>query len=88
MENGDKTKLFEVRSEQRLLRPKGMKFVRTTGRQGDWREEEMLVIASDEAEARELVKAAIEEKRILGKNAFRRAECKREINILQVRRIA
>ena len=78
--------LFEVEYRNRVVKRDSGKRIR--GTQGGWYyDERCLVAARSEAEIRELISKQLESRRILGKPKWKQRECKREIRIINIRRI-
>ena len=80
--------LFEVEYRNRVVKRDSGKRIR--GTQGNWYygDERCLIAARSEAEIRELISKQLESRRILGKPKWKQHECKREIKIINIRRIA
>jgi hypothetical protein len=79
--------LFEVEYKNRVVKRDSGKRIR--GTQGGWYyDERCLVFASSKKEIRELISKQLESRRILGKPKWKQHECKREIKIINIRRIA
>ena len=78
--------LFEVEYKNRVVKRESGKRIR--GTQGSWYyDERCLVVARSETEIRELLSKKLESRRILGKPKWKQPECKREIKIINIRRI-
>ena len=79
--------LFEVEYKNRVVKCDSGKRIR--GVQGGWYyDERCLVVARSETEIRELISKQLASRRILGKPKWKQRECKREIRIINIRRIA
>ena len=78
--------LFEVEYRNRVVKRDSGKRIR--GTQGGWfYDERCLVAARSEAEIRELISKQLESRRILGKPKWTLNKYKREIKIINIRRI-
>ena len=79
--------LFEVEYKNRVVKRDSGKRIR--GVQGGWYyDERCLVVACSETDIRELIFKQLASRRILGKPKWKQRECKREIRIINIRRIA
>jgi hypothetical protein len=78
--------LFEVEYRNRVVKRDSGKRIR--GTQGGWYyDERCLVAARSKTEIPELIFKQLESRRILGKPKWKQRECKREIRIINIRRI-
>jgi len=77
--------LFEVEIQNRVV--KGLGFI-LRGTQGNWYPEKLYYLADSEEEAKEFATHEVKKRRIIGIPNNTKRELKREINILNIRRIA
>ena len=80
--------LFEVKVKSRVVIKTASKIKRLRGMRGKWYFEILYYFADSERKARESVIDDISNRRILGVSIRRRGKLKREIKILNVRRLA
>ena len=79
--------LFEVEVENRVVKGKfGRKRIR--GRQGNWYVEILYYLADSEEEAKEFAIEQIKKRRIIGVPSNTKRKLRREIEILNIRRLA
>ena len=81
------TALFEVEARNRVV--KGLfNIKRIRGTQGNWYEEKLYFLADSEVEAKDLAFVQLKQRRIRGISIRRSRYINREIEIINIRRIA
>ena len=78
--------LFEVRVQNRVVSGLGGKRIR--GTQGNWYQEYLYFLADSETESKKFVIEKLEKRPIIGIPRGTRRHIRREIKILEIRRIA
>jgi len=79
--------LFEIEVKNRVVR-KGLDIFRIKGTQGNWYTETLYYLADSEHEAKDFALEKIKNRRMLGIPKNTKRELRREIEILDVRRLA
>ncbi len=80
--------LFEVEVENRVVKKTFSKNKRIRGKQGEWYIEKLYYLADSEEEAKEFATEEIKRRRMLGIPINTKRELRREIEIIDVRRLA
>ncbi|MDD4274279.1 MAG: hypothetical protein PHG14_11195 [Desulfobacter postgatei] len=85
------TGFFEVEVQNRLVR--GLRLISTIptyGSQGKWHPEKLFFLARDEIEAQQMAHEQLRKRRMLGisKRTAKRRKINREIEIINIRRLA
>ena len=79
--------LFEIEVKNRIVKRTRRRPIR--GTQGQWYHEKFLAIAPDASTAKELVFSKLKERPMLGITRYRsRRHLKREVEVLEIRRLA
>ena len=80
--------LFEVVISNRVIKKTFSKNKRIRGKQGDWYTENLYYLADSEHEAKDFALEKIKNRRIIGVSSRREERLRREIKIIDVRRLA
>jgi hypothetical protein len=80
--------LFEVNVKNRVTKKSLRQNKRIRGTQGEWYAEKLYYLADTEEEAKEFAIEKIKKRRIIGVSIRREEKLKREIQIIDVRRLA
>jgi len=80
--------LFEVEVENRVVKKSFRRPKRIRGKQGEWYIEKLYYLADSEEEAKEFAREQITKRRIIGVPINTKRRLTREIEIIDVRRLA
>jgi hypothetical protein len=80
--------LFEVNVKNRVTKKSFRQNKRIRGTQGEWYAEKLYYLADSEEEAKEFAIEQIKKRRIIGVLSWRKKDLRREIQIIDIGRIA